>query len=116
MFGCAGNSSYVYQPETANATTAGLPAAQTPIPPEAVASRTSFDRVDRQPETVAYAEPWPLWAGWGPYWWYDPFYPRVVFIHAHPYRFHGTGHVVVGGFGGRFRAVAAGEDGALAGR
>ena len=77
---------------------------QVNTPERTVASRTSFDRVDRQPETVAYAEPWPLWAGWGPYWWYDPFYPRVVFIHAHPYRFHGTGHVVVGGFGGRFRA------------
>lgn len=219
MLGCAGNSQYVYQPDTANATAAGLPAARTPIPQEkpqgaievvsygvtklerdnqnipalhvraivtndgddqpwtldttqqlveipgegksraifvnsdvgtlpnvtiarherrvldlyfplpdtihkaselprfdllwqvdtperAVASRTSFERVDREPE-VAYqtAVVWPLWAGWGPYWWYDPFYPRVVFVHAHPYRFHGNGRVVVSGFGGRFRAA-----------
>jgi hypothetical protein len=218
MVGCAANSDYVYQPDTANATAAGLPAVRTPIPQEApqgaievtsygvtqlrrdgmtipalhvraivtndgddqpwtldtiqqlaqipgegrsraifvnadvgtlpnvtiarherrvldlyfalpdpirsasqlprfdllwqvntaartVASRTSFERVDREPE-VAYdaAVGWPLWAGYGPYWWYDPFYPSVVFVHAHPYRFHGSGRVVVGGFGGRFHA------------
>src|SRR5215470_17628576 len=34
MFGCAGNSSYVYQPDTTNATAAGLPATRTPVPPE----------------------------------------------------------------------------------
>src|ERR1041385_4041298 len=32
--GCAGNASYVYQPDTANATAAGLPATRTPIPQE----------------------------------------------------------------------------------
>jgi hypothetical protein len=218
MFGCAGNSQYVYQPDTANATAAGLPATRTPIPQErpqgaievvsygvtdlrrdgqdipalhvraivtndgddtpwtldasqqlveipgegqsrpifvnadigtlpnvtiarherrvldlyyalpdtmrkasqlprfdlmwqvntparTVASRTSFERVDREPDVaVETTTAWPLWAGLGPYWWYDPFYPRVVFVHAHPYRFHGNGHVVVGGFGGRFRS------------
>lgn len=219
--GCAGNSQYVYQPDTANATAGGLPAARTPIPQERpegaieivsygvadlrrdgqsvpalhvraivtndgdatpwtldttqqlveipgegrsqpifvnsdvgtlpsvtiaqrerrvldlyyalpdtmrqasdlprfdllwqvntgtreVASRTAFERVDREPEvaeTTATATAWPLWAGWGPYWWYDPFYPRVVFLHAHPYRFHGTGRVQVGHFGGRFHAA-----------
>lgn len=217
--GCAGNSQYVYQPNTANATAAGLPAASTPIPQEApqgaievvsygvadlkrdgttipslhvraivhndgdatpwtmdtsqqlveipgegksraifvnadvntlpnvtiargerrvvdmyfplpdtmhkasqlprfdllwqvhtgarvVASRTSFERVDREPDTEVVATAgWPLWAGWGPYWWYDPFYPRVVFIHARPYpHFQGSGRVIVGGFGGRFHA------------
>ena len=35
MLGCAANSDYVYQPDTANATAAGLPAARTPIPQEA---------------------------------------------------------------------------------
>jgi hypothetical protein len=219
MLGCAANSDYVYQPDTANATAAGLPAARTPIPQEApqgaievtsygvaqlrrdgmsipalhvraivtndgdaqpwtldttqqlveipgegrsrpifvnadvgtlpsvsiglhdrrvidlyyalpdtvrsashlprfdllwqvntatrsVASRTSFDRVDREPEVAAGYDvaPWPVWAGFGPYWWYDPFYPRVVFIHAHPYHLRGNGRVVVGGFGGRFHA------------
>src|SRR5262249_49916849 len=75
---------------------------QVHTPERTVASRTAFEREDRQPDTdVVYANAgWPLWAGWGPYWWYDPFYPRVVFVHAHPFRFHGTGHVVVGGFGG----------------
>jgi hypothetical protein len=222
MLGCAANSDYVYQPDTPNATAAGLPAARTPIPQEApqgaievtsygvtqlqrdgrtipalhvrtivtndgddrpwtldttqqlveipgegrsraifvnadvgtlpgatiarherrvidlyfalpdtlrsasqlprfdvlwqvgtasrmVASRTSFERVEREPD-VAYAYgtvAWPLWAGYGPYWWYDPFYPSVVFIHARPYHFHGSGRVVIGGFGGRFRAGSA---------
>lgn len=71
-----------------------------------VASRTAFDRVDREPE-VAYGTavtPWPLWAGYGPYWWYDPFYPSAVFIHARPYVIRGPGHVTVGRFGGHFRA------------
>lgn len=71
-----------------------------------VASRTSFDRIDREPEYPIYAGAtfgWPLWAGWGPYWWYDPFYPSVVFSHHHPYRFHGPGRVIaVDGFHGRF--------------
>ncbi|HEU4731789.1 MAG TPA: hypothetical protein VFT22_28025 [Kofleriaceae bacterium] len=77
---------------------------QVTTPARTVASRTSFERQDKQPE-VAYVTPtWPLWAGWGPYWWYDPFYPRTVFIHVHPRPIHGTGHVVVGRFGGHFRA------------
>ena len=219
MLGCAANSDYVYQPDTANATAAGLPAARTPIPQEApqgaievtsygvtelrrdgmkipalhvraivtndgdaqpwtldttqqlveipgegrsrpifvnadvgtlpnvsialhdrrvidlyyalpdtvrsasqvprfdllwqvntparaVASRTSFDRVDRAPEVATTVEvaPWPYWAGFGPYWWYDPFYPSVVFVHSRPYHLRGSGRVVVGGFGGRFHA------------
>jgi len=80
-----------------------------------VASRTSFDRVTQEPAVAYETAPmaWPLWAGYGPYWWYDPFYPGAVFIHAHPYRFRGPGHVVVGGFRGGFHAggghVAAGR-------
>jgi hypothetical protein len=219
MLGCAGTSDYVYTPDTANATVAGLPAARTPIPPErpqgaievtsygvtdlrrgdtkiqalhvravvtndgddrpwtvdttqqmlaipgegqsramfvnsdvntlptvtiarherrvldfyfplpdtvrgesqlprfemlwqvntperVVASRTSFERVDKEPEVAYSTVPvgWPLWAGYGPYWWYDPFYPRAVFIHARPIIVHGTGRVTVGRFGGRFHA------------
>jgi hypothetical protein len=76
-----------------------------------VASRTSFDRVDRQPavayETVPAA--WPMWAGYGPYWWYDPFYPRAVFLDVHPRVIHGPGRVVVGRFGGQFRAGGGGH-------
>ena len=71
-----------------------------------VASRTAFDRVDKVPSVAYQTGPtaWPLWAGYGPYWWYDPFYPRAVFIHTHPYVIHGSGHVAVGRFGGHFRA------------
>lgn len=78
---------------------------QVNTPARTVASRTSFDRVDTGP-TVAYegAVAWPLWAGYGPYWWYDPFYPRTVFVHTRPYVIRGPGHVVVGRFGGRFHA------------
>lgn len=78
---------------------------QVNTPARVVASRTSFERVDREPQVAYEAAPWPLWAGYGPYWWYDPFYPSVVFIHARPFRFHGNGHVVVGGFGGRFHGA-----------
>lgn len=77
---------------------------QVTTPARTVASRTSFDRIEREPVEVAYGTSWPLWAGYGPYWWYDPFYPRVVFIHTRPIviRDH-RAHVVVGRFGGHFR-------------
>src|SRR6185295_1012804 len=45
MIGCAGNSQYVYSPDTANATAQGLPAARTPIPqekPEGAIEVTSY--------------------------------------------------------------------------
>jgi hypothetical protein len=77
---------------------------QVNTPERVVSSRTAFERVDKEPQ-VAYATAgWPLWAGYGPYWWYDPFYPRVVFIHARPIVVHGTGRVTVSRFGGRFHA------------
>lgn len=81
---------------------------QVSTPARVVASRTSFDRVDRSPDTEVAVVPaaWPLWAGYGPYWWYDPYYPRVVFRHAYPWRVHG-GPVVIGHFGGRFHAGGA---------
>jgi hypothetical protein len=79
---------------------------QVNTPARTVASRTSFDRVETEPEVAYAAVPatWPLWAGWGPYWWYDPFYPRAVFIHTRPYVVRGPGRVIVGRFGGHFRA------------
>jgi hypothetical protein len=76
---------------------------QVGTPARIVASRTSFDRLDHP--DVAYEAaptPWPLWAGYGPYWWYDPLYPRTVFVHSRPYVIHGGGRVAVGRFGGRF--------------
>jgi hypothetical protein len=78
---------------------------QVTTPARTVASRTSFDRINEQ-ANVAYetAPAWPLWAGYGPYWWYDPFYTGTVFVHAHPWGFRGPGRVVVGTFGGRFHA------------
>lgn len=63
---------------------------QVNTPARTVASRTSFDRISVEPEvTYSDVQPWPLWAGWGPYWWYDPVYPSDVFAHSHPYVFHG---------------------------
>ncbi len=76
-----------------------------------VAARTEFSRVEKEP-AVAYemvAAPWPLWAGWGPYWWYDPFYPSAGFVGVHPHVFHGPGHMTVGRFGGHFRAGGTGH-------
>jgi hypothetical protein len=79
---------------------------QVNTPVRTVASRTSFERVEQEPEVAYEAVPatWPLWVGWGPYWWYDPFYPRVVFLHTRPYVIRGSGPVVVGRFGGHFYA------------
>lgn len=78
---------------------------QVDTPARTVASRTTFERVDTAPTVVYETAPlgWPLWAGYGPYWWYDPFYPRTVFIHAHPRVIRGPGRVVVGRFDGHFR-------------
>jgi hypothetical protein len=77
---------------------------QVKTPARTVASRTSFERVDTEPDVVYDTAPlgWPLWAGYGPYWWYDPFYPRVVFLHTNPRVIVGPGRVVVGRFGGHF--------------
>jgi hypothetical protein len=72
-----------------------------------VASRTSFDRVDKEPPADVYADAaWPLWAGYGPYWWYDPWYPGWGFHHVRPYGIYSPrpGRVIVGHFGGRYRA------------
>jgi len=52
---------------------------QVATPERTVASRTAFDRVEREP-AVAYE------LGFAPYWWYDPFYPHAVFVHVHARR------------------------------
>lgn len=56
------------------------------------ASRTRFVRVETEPPAdlqVVYV------TGWGPYWWYDPLYSRVVFVHHVPIHVHGPTHVIV---------------------
>lgn len=78
-------------------------------PARTVASSTAFDRVGVDPEPAyAYDAAWPMYAGYGPYWWYDPFYPQVVFVGASRYPIHHRhGAVAVGRFGGRFSAGGA---------
>jgi hypothetical protein len=72
-----------------------------------VSSRTPFDRVRPEPDTYSYGTTWPLWAGYGPHWWYDPFYSRrVVFVHSRPVVLRSRGPVV-GRFDGRFRPRGA---------
>lgn len=79
-----------------------------------VASSTAFDRVAR-PEAVAYGDYdvdyWPLWAGYGPYWWYDTYYPGRVFRHPRPIAIHPRPHhpVVVGHFNGHFQPAHHGH-------
>lgn len=79
---------------------------QVETPARTVADRTSFDRVAREEPAVAagYDASWPYWAGYGPYWWYDPFYPQVVFAHSRPIVIDHRAHVSIGRFGGHFRA------------
>jgi hypothetical protein len=71
-----------------------------------VASSTAFDRVEPEPvDTYAYGTAWPYWAGYGPYWWYDPLYPTAVFVHARPIAIRDRrGPVGIGRFGGHFHA------------
>jgi len=93
---------------------------QVTTPARTVASRTAFDRFERDEYAsgaydAGYAGGyvdygWPYWAGYGPYWWYGGFYPGFG-GYAHPRRFYGAGHagivhgpVHVSHFGGHFRA------------
>lgn len=77
----------------------GMTAAQLPrfdlqwqvaTPERVVASSTSFDRIRQDPDRYAY-DPWWPYGGFGPYWWYDPFYPSVAFGHGAIY-VHGHHH------------------------
>lgn len=56
------------------------------------ASRTTFDRVEQEP--TEYSDTY-LYTGWGPYWWYDPFFPHYAFRHYHPIVVHYPGRVIV---------------------
>jgi len=82
------------------------------IPGRPVVQRTPFDRLE-----VEYAEPYPAYVGvglgWGPFWWYDPFYPALTF--AHPFVLHHHYPVIVGHgyagpriYGPRMRGVPPG--------
>lgn len=75
---------------------------QVTTPQRMVASSTVFDRVTEEPvDQYAYGY-W--WGGYGPYWWYDPFYPSLAFVHTYPYRYH-QGPVVVSRFSGGYHAT-----------
>lgn len=68
-------------------------------PERLVAQRTPFDKQRIEPAAQPmYAD---VGLGWGPYWWYDPFYPGLAFyptpliLHpAHPVHVHGRPHPV----------------------
>jgi hypothetical protein len=65
---------------------------QVTTPARTFASRTRFARVEREPPQtvdIVYA------VGWGPRWWYDPLYPRIVFVHHRPIRVHHTDRWIV---------------------
>ncbi|MBA3540531.1 MAG: hypothetical protein H0T79_13055 [Deltaproteobacteria bacterium] len=57
-----------------------------------IAQRTAFDRATLE------AEPsYGLYAGWGPYWWHDPFYSsQFGFVHHRPISIHSPSRVIVG--------------------
>lgn len=57
-----------------------------------VAERTPFGRIEVEPEALDASS---LYAGWGAYWWYDPFYPRHSFPYRQPVIVRGPGPVVV---------------------
>jgi len=66
---------------------------QVTTPARTFASRTRFQRLDLEPPaTYRHVV---LYSGWGPYWWYDPFYPSFVFRHYRPFVIHRPGHVIV---------------------
>lgn len=54
---------------------------QVETPARTFGSRTHFVRVEKEPLEVTTRV---VVTGWGPLWWYDPFYPRLVFHHHHP--------------------------------
>lgn len=54
-----------------------------------VSGRTRIDRLEAQEEVQPTTM---IYGGWGPYWWYDPWYPHVVYrsVYVSPHGgFHG---------------------------
>ena len=66
---------------------------QVTTPARIYSSRTRFERLDREPATANVQVVY--YAGWGPYWWYDPLYPRLVFVHHRPIVVHRPGRVII---------------------
>lgn len=66
---------------------------QVTTPARAYSSRTRFQRIEQQPATADVHVV--HYAGWGPYWWFDPLYPRLVFIHHRPIVVHRHGRVII---------------------
>jgi hypothetical protein len=71
-----------------------------------VASRTSFDRVEVVSATWYDPYYFAYYAGYGPFWWYDPLYSGIVFANTRPIAIHDRGApITVGGFDGHFAAA-----------
>jgi hypothetical protein len=52
------------------------------VPERVVVERTPFQRITLAPAyALTYPYDYGFSYGWGPVWWYDPFYPSVTFIH-----------------------------------
>lgn len=64
---------------------------QVTTPARTYAARTRFQRVEQEPPTTRVV----YYSGWGPYWWYDPMYSNVAFIHHRPLVVYRPGHVIV---------------------
>ncbi len=71
-----------------------------------VAERTPFEREKIEPVYAGYYDDYwypgefAVGLGYGPYWWYDPFFPGVV-VGPGPFRVHRCPHHYVYGFHGR---------------
>jgi len=87
-------------------------------PERLVSSRTSFERMELEPVDMYagyWGMGWPSWSGYGPFWWYDPFFPSAAFVGTQAVNFDHRGPVTVGRFNGHF-APGAGQTVARGGR
>jgi len=66
---------------------------QVTTPARTFASRTHFERIEQEPPPAQTEVI--FWSGWGPYWWYDPLYPGVMFVHHRPHMIYGGPRVIV---------------------
>jgi hypothetical protein len=70
-----------------------------------IAERTPFERIPIEPLYAPSYAAYGVGLGWGPYWWYDPFWPHVTYVHpvyigphfgvVHPHVYMGSGHLWV---------------------